>query len=129
MLSFSWSSRMTMKMRNSQVQRGVIVQQMEQRWSCYNQSPSGRLLGVEPDYLLYSKVPPHWTPVQNGGGNAARKIFAAGGVQGGRLRPLGAPPWRGVSGAAPPKLKTAVKLPCKSIVISSQSGPFIRRMI
>jgi hypothetical protein len=84
---------------------------------------------VEPDYLLYSKVPPHWTPVQNGGGNAARKIFAAGGVQGGRLRPLGAPPWRGVSGAAPPKLKTTVKLPCKSIVISSQSGPFIRRMI
>ena len=96
-----------MKMRNNQVQRGVIVQQMEQRWSCYNQSPSGRLLGVEPDYLLYSKVPPHWTPVQNGGGNAARKIFAA----------------------APTKLKTAVKLPCKSIVISSQSGVFIRRMI
>ena len=96
-----------MKMRNSQVQRGVIVQQMEQQWSCYNQSPSGRLLGVEPDYLLYSKVPPLWTPVQNGGGNAARKIFAAGGVQGG----------------------AAVKLPCKSIVISSQSGPFIRWMI
>ena len=70
---------------------------------------------MEPDYLLYSKVPPHWTPVQNGGGNAARKIFAAGGVQGGA--------------AVPPKLKIDVKLPCKSIVISSQSGPFIRRMI
>jgi hypothetical protein len=40
-----------MKMRNSQVQRGVIVQQMKQRWSCYNHSPSGRLLGVEHDYL------------------------------------------------------------------------------
>ena len=39
------------------------------------------------------------------------------------------PPWRGVSEAVPPKLKKAVKLPCKSIVISSQSGPFIRRMI
>jgi hypothetical protein len=38
-------------------------------------------------------------------------------------------PPAGVSGAAPPKLKTDVKLPCKSIVISSQSGPFIRRMI
>ena len=72
-----------MKMRNSQVQRGVIVQQMEQRWSCYNQSPSGRLLGVEPDYLLYSKVSPHRTPVRNGGGNAARKIFAVSGVRGG----------------------------------------------
>ena len=44
---------MTMKMRNNQVQRGVIFQQMKQRWSCYNQSPSGRLLGVEPDYLVY----------------------------------------------------------------------------
>ena len=57
------------------------------------------------------------------------KYSLQGGFRGGRLRPLGAPPWRGVSGAAPPKLKTAVKLPCKSIVISSQSGPFIRRMI
>ncbi len=32
-------------------------------------------------------------------------------------------------GVVPLKLKTDVKLPCKSIVISSQSGPFIRRMI
>ena len=35
-------------------------------------------------------------------------------------------PPTGVSGAAPLMLKTDVKLPCKSIVISSQSGPFIR---
>ena len=35
----------------------------------------------------------------------------------------------GVSGEAPLKLKIDVNLPCKSIVISSQSGPFIRRMI
>ena len=54
-----------MKMRNNQVQRGVIVQQMKQRWSCYNQSPSGGLLGVEPDYLLYF-VLGHWTHVLNG---------------------------------------------------------------
>ena len=88
------------------------------------------MLGVEPDYLLYSKVPPHWTPVQNGGGNAARKIIVAvGGSRAGGNDFWEPPPWRGVSGAAPPKLKTAVKLPCKSIVISSQSGPFIRRMI
>ena len=89
---------------------------------------------MEPDYLLYSKVPPLWTPVQNGGGNAARKIFAAGGVWGcggggwgdcDLWEPL---PGRG-SRAASPKLKIDVKLPCKSIVISSQSGPFIRRMI
>jgi len=92
-------------------------------------SPSNLVLGVEPDYLLYSKVPPHWTPVQNGGGNAARKIFASRGGLGGAAATFGSPPWRGVSGAAPPKLKTAVKLPCKSIVISSQSGPFIRQMI
>ena len=65
MLSFNWSSRMTMKMRNSQVQRGVIVQQMKQRWSCYNQCPSGRLLGVEPDYLVYF-VSQFWTLFLNG---------------------------------------------------------------
>jgi len=29
---------------------------MKQRWSCYNQSPSGRLFGVEPDYLLDLEV-------------------------------------------------------------------------
>jgi len=86
---------MMMKMRNSQVQRGVIAQQMEQRWSCYNQSPSGRFLGMELDYLLYSNVPPQWTPVQNGGGNTTCKIFTARGVQGGQPRPLGAPPWGG----------------------------------
>ena len=50
------------------------------------------VLCVEPDYLLYSKVPPHWTLVQNGGGNAARKIFAAGGVQGGAAATFGSPP-------------------------------------
>ena len=38
------------------------------------------------------------------------------------------PPAR-VSGAMPLKLKTDVKLPSKSIVISSQSGLFIRQMI
>ena len=51
------------------------------------------------------------------------------GGPGGQLRVYGAPPWQGVSGAAPLKLKIDVKLPCKSIVISSQSGPFIRQMI
>jgi hypothetical protein len=38
-------------------------------------------------------------------------------------------PTHGGLGAVPSKLKTDVKMPCKSIVISSQSGPFIRRMI
>ena len=41
------------KMRNNYVQSGVIVQQMKQWCSCYNQSLSGRLLGVELDYLVY----------------------------------------------------------------------------
>ena len=63
------------------------------------------------------------------GGNAARNLIAAvGGPGGGGQRFSEAPPGRG-SGAVPPKLKTDVKLPCKSIVISSQSGLFIRRMI
>ena len=35
----------------------------------------------------------------------------------------------GLGASGPPKLKIDVNLPCKSIVISSQSEPFIRRMI
>jgi len=62
-------------------------------------------------------------PSTKWGGNAARKIIAAvGGPGGGGSDFWEPPPWRGVSGAAPPKLRTAVKLPCKSIVISSQFG-------
>jgi len=69
-------------------------------------------------------------PSSKWGGNAARKIFATRGVQGGvTVTFLEPSPGGGVSGAAPPKLKTTVKFPCKSIVISSQSGLFIRRMI
>jgi len=41
---------MTMKMKNNQVQREVIVQQMKQQWSYYNHCPSWRLFGVEHDY-------------------------------------------------------------------------------
>ena len=65
-------------------------------WQIISLITDCKLLGVEPDYLLYSKVSPHWTPVQNGGGNAARKIFAAGGVQGGADAP-----WRGFRGQRP----------------------------
>ena len=42
---------------------------------------------------------------------------------------LWSPHLGGVSGVASLKLKIDVKLPYKIIVISSQSGPFIRRMI
>jgi len=53
-----------------------------------------------------------------------------GGADPPQLGSLGASsPPAGVSGAAPLKLKTDVKLPCKSIVIYSQFGPFIRWMI
>jgi len=74
---------MTMKMRNSQVQIGVIVQQMKQRWSYYNQSPSGRLLGVEPDYPSVFKGIATLDPSLKWGSNAACKLFAVGGVRGG----------------------------------------------
>jgi len=77
------------------------------------------MLGVEPDYLLYSKVSPHWTLVLNGVATPPIK-YALQGVSGPSVR---------VSGAAPSKLKTNVKLPCKSTVISSQSEPFIKWMI
>ena len=67
------------------------------------------------------------TPLHAGGtcpphGGSRGPIPPAGG-SGGQRSP------GGHSGAAPPKLKIDVNLPCKSIVISSQSGPFIRQMI
>ena len=72
---------------------------------------------MEPDYLLCSKVSPHWTPVF-----LLVKYSLQGGSRGQRS------PSRGL-GAVSPKLKIDVKLPCKSLVISSKYGPFIRQMI
>ena len=67
------------------------------------------------------------TPLHTGGCGGD---LSPGGAHPPRLGGLGASgPPVGFSRAAPPKLKIDVKLPCKSIVISSQSGPFIRRMI
>jgi len=64
---------------------------------------------MEPDYLLYSKVPPHWTPVQNGGGNVARKIFATKGVQGGGSD-FWEPPLAGGFGGSAPEAKNICKI-------------------
>jgi hypothetical protein len=47
---------MKVKMRNFPGPRWIIVQQVQQQWSCCDQSPSGRLLVVEPDYLPDSYV-------------------------------------------------------------------------
>ena len=57
------------------------------------------LLGVEPDYLLYSEVSLHWTPVRNVAATPP-VIFAL---------------QRGSSGGRLPKLKIDVKLPCKML--------------
>ena len=109
-----------MKMRNNQVQRGVIVQKMKQRWRCYNHSPSVRALSVEHDclevFVSAGCIPQEvCTPLH------------VTGVRGGTCPPCGGPqgvippgwgvwgpavPRRGF-GAAPRKLKTDVKLPCK----------------
>jgi hypothetical protein len=43
-------------MRNFPGPRWIIVQQVQQWWSCFDQSPSGQLLVVEPDYLPHSEV-------------------------------------------------------------------------
>jgi hypothetical protein len=51
LISSSWPSSMKVNMRNFPGPRWIIVQQVEQQWSCCDQSPSGRLLVVEPDYL------------------------------------------------------------------------------
>ena len=40
------------------------------------------VLGVEPDYLLYSKVLPHWTLVHNGEATPAVKYSLQGGSRG-----------------------------------------------
>ena len=100
---------MMKKMRNNQVQSGVIVQQMKQRWSCYNQSPSGRLLGVEPDYLLYSKVSPNWTPVQNGTATPPVKYFLQGASRGVTVT-FREPPLAGGFGGSAPEAKNKRKI-------------------
>jgi len=68
------------KMRNSQVQTGVTIQQMKQWWNCCNQSPSGRFLDVEHDYLRYSKVSLHWSPIRNGAVTPPIKYSLQGGL-------------------------------------------------
>ena len=93
---------------------------------------------MEPDFLPNSKILVFswmYTP-------GKLYTLARGGVRGGLIPPMGsrgADPLTGGSGGqrspsggfrvAPPKLKTDVNFPCKSLIISSQSGPFIRRMI
>ena len=76
-------------------------------------------------FILYHSVGPLYL---NGAATPPEIKHCLGGP-GGAAATLWSPPWRGVSGEAPPKLKIDVKLPCKSIVISSQSGTFIRWMI
>ena len=66
------------------------------------------LLGVEPNYLLYSGVLTHWTPVHNGA--TTLNIFSP--PRGGDEN-FYEPPLNGDSGAAPVKLKIDVKLPYK----------------
>ena len=67
------------------------------------------------------------TPLYVGGcGGDLSPPWGSGGADPPRL---GGPGASGGSGVAPSKPKIDVKLPCKSIVISSQSGPFIRQMI
>jgi len=102
-------------MRNFPGPRWSIVQQVQQQWSFCDQSPSGRLLVVEPDYLLDSEVcfSRAWTPFPNrrvwggfpppnylqGGPGEARTIFVT-------------PPSGGFRGSAP-EAKYWETLPCK----------------
>jgi hypothetical protein len=60
-------------MRNFLGPRWIIVQQVQQQWSCCDQSPSGRLLVVEPDYLPNSyegqrncRIHNSWPPTLRG---------------------------------------------------------------
>ncbi len=67
---------------------------------------------MEPDYLLYSEVSPHWTPVRNVVEMPPVKCTLQGGSKGGRCDLWEPSPSRGL-GVAPPKLKIDVNLPCK----------------
>jgi len=99
----------------------------------------GLLLGVEHDYLPNLEVfvsagcipQEDYTPLHVG--RCGQDWFPPQGFRGGHPPRLGGPgangPLVGVLRVVPLKLKTNVKLPCKSIVISSQSTSFIRRMI
>ena len=86
-------------------------------------------MGVEPDYLLYF-LSQRWTPILNEVATPTVIERYLGGPRG-EVATLWSPPfpWWGVSGAASLKLKTDLKFPCKSLIISSQSGSFIRWMI
>ena len=84
------------------------------------------LLGVEPDYLFYSKVSPHWTPVRNGVANPPVK-YTLHRASGGGDYDLWKTPLVGVSGATPPKLQIDIKFPCKMLLFCSQFGSLIRR--
>ena len=83
---------------------------------------------MEPDFLPDSEIlvlarcipQKNFTPLHLGGCGGDLSQLRGSGASG---------PSTGVSGATPPKPKIDVKLPCKSIVISSQSGSFIRWMI
>jgi hypothetical protein len=56
LLGFSWPPIMKVKMRNFTGPRWIIVQQLQQQWSCCDQSPSEILLVVDPDYHPNSYV-------------------------------------------------------------------------
>ena len=60
-----------------------VVSKMPQTMHDVVQPLASYLLGVEPDYLLYSKVSPHWTPVQNGAATSPVKYSLQGGSRGG----------------------------------------------
>jgi hypothetical protein len=95
-------------MRNFPGPRWSIVQQVQQQWSCCDQSPSGRLLVVEPDYLPDSEVcfqpclgPMKITPLHGGGGGAfPPHKLSPGGSRGGATIFV-SPPGRGFGGNAP----------------------------
>ena len=68
---------------------------------------------VEPDYLLYSEVSPHWTRI----GNVASMppiIFVLQGGSKGVDATFGSPPLARDQGQSP-EAKIDVKLPCKML--------------
>jgi hypothetical protein len=77
---------MKVNMINLSGPRWSIVQQVQQQWSCFDQSPGGIFLVVELDYLPDSEVcfSYSWTSFPNGGvGGISPPQIVSKGVQGG----------------------------------------------
>jgi hypothetical protein len=98
---------MKVKMRIFPSPRKIIVHDIQQWWICCDQSPRGRLLVVELDYLHLVVVGPHSLTERVWGGLPPTTVASRGDNS-------CSPPGRGFGGNDP-KVKFWEKIPCKIV--------------